>query len=180
LNGTWCFCGNNVTGQEVATPNCQVQMGCLANPERQCKPPQEESYLVITGSSAAGPTAGNRPPNAPTVPPGSYEPPVTVPQGSGVQLAWRDNGDPDGDALTFGLFVMRFDTSSETWIPAPSFGDESGNAAAIWIPGTSYTYTTQAGLQQGTSYSWGVIACEVNRTADQPCAWSGWSVFRVQ
>lgn len=196
FQANWCFCGNTITGNAVPATQCQQQVEtCLQNPGARCMRPGQEGFLVFAtaGVGQGGqtpqpapapppppPPSANRPPFPPTVPPGAYEPPVVVPYGGGVQLAWRDNGDPDGDALTFGLFVMLLDQASGTWIPAPSFRDAGGNPQAIWMNSTSYNYSTQAGLQSGAYYSWGVIACEVGRTAEQPCAWSGWSVFRTQ
>jgi hypothetical protein len=195
--GNWCFCGNNATGSEVPQTECQHQIvECLAKPGAWCQRPGTEGFLVFSAADVLRgatsnqpmpptpapppPPTANRPPNAPTVSPGAYEPPVVVPYGGGVQLAWTDNGDPDGDTLTFGVYVMQFDQATGQWVSAPSFRDQWGNPQAVWMSGTTHNYSTQAGLQQGTYYSWGVIACEVGRTADQPCAWSGWSVFRTQ
>ena len=179
-NAGWCFCGNSVTGTEVAADQCAGQQNCLLNPTARCQTPQWEGYMVFTTGSGNIVDPTNRPPNAPTVSPGAYEPPVAVPYGGGVQLAWRDNGDPDGDALTFGVFVMQFDPNTATWVPVSAFRDQYGNPAAQWISATSFTFSAQTGLQPGTSYSWGVIACEVGRGASDPCGWSGWSVFRTQ
>ncbi len=126
------------------------------------------------------PPQRNRPPNTPTVPPGTYEPPVAVPYGGSVELRWTDNGDPDGDALTFGVYVMQYVPTTGQWVSPAGFQDQSGNPIANWVSATSILFTAQAGLQPGTYYSWGVIACEVGRTADQPCPFSGWSWFRTQ
>ncbi|MGD2067571.1 MAG: hypothetical protein PVI57_02725 [Gemmatimonadota bacterium] len=128
------------------------------------------------GGGAPPPQTTNRPPNAPTVPAGTWDPPLTVAPGGSVQLAWRNNGDPDGDALTFGVYVQQHDPATQRWIPSPGFSDAAGNPVAVWMTGTSYSFTPQP----GTYYYWQVIVCEVGRTADQPCLASGWSWFRTR
>ena len=200
IQGGWCNCGRTVNGTRLPDAQCSVQADCLKDPTRRCQQRgQGQGYMVYsvdwnaqpapkseTGASTQPPPppppppSANRPPNPPTVPPGSYEPPFPTQYEGAIQLTWQNNGDPDGDALTFGVFAMQYDFNAGGWVPVPSFRDQSGNTIAAWTTDTVYTFTTQAGLRPATSYAWTVIACEVGRTADQQCAWSGWSVFRTQ
>lgn len=195
LEGPWCFCGNTVNGAQVAEGECRQQQSCLDTPVDACQWSSDSGYMIYTaatnvqpGRTASAeppppsppPSIGNRPPNAPGVDPGSYEPRFPVQYEGAIQLAWRDNGDPDGDALTFGVFIMQYDWASGAWVPVPTFTDQYGNTGAAWTRETVYTFTTQGGLRLGTHYAWTVIACEVNRGPTQQCVWSGWSVFATQ
>ncbi len=195
LNTGWCFCGNTINGTEVPASQCQRQQECLPNPAERCQRPQEEGYMIYRvggGGQASGgaaaqppppvppPTFANRPPNAPTVPAGGYEPPFPLQYEGAIQLTWQNNGDPDGDPLTFGVFIMEYDRSANAWVPVSSFRDEYGNTGAVWMSDTVFTFTTQAGLRAATYYAWIVIAREANRGPTQQCVWSGWSVFRTQ
>lgn len=79
----------------------------------------------------------------------------------------------------FGVYVQQWIPGTEQWVPSAGFRDSVGNPVGVWVTDTSYTFTAQAGLQAGTYYYWGVTVCEVGRTADQPCFFSGWSWFRT-
>ena len=104
---------------------------------------------------SSGPPPVNRPPLAPTLlgPPNVWEPALA--QGSGIELTWRHNGDPDGDALTSWLNILRWDPLAAMWREV--FAGE--------VPGTNFVFKREHGLlAERGYYAWGVASLETAAT----------------
>ena len=148
--------------------------------------PPSGATRVAAGSGAATPpttppvTGANRRPNAPSVQPGGWEPPFPIQYEGAYQMAWRNNGDPDGDVLTFGVIIWQYDWAGRRWMQVPTIRDQYGTYGMTWLKEDNYTFTRQNGLSPQTPYAWMVFACDLDRGASALCSWSGWQLFRTQ
>ena len=200
-NGRWCYCGNSVQGETVEQARCLGKMNCLVNLDAECYVNTELDHMVIDlnppagatvvqggggsagGTSTALPPAtasANRRPNPPTVQPGGWEQPFALQYEGAYQMTWRNNGDPDGDVLTFGLIIWQYDWANRRWVQLPNFRDQYGTNGMVWLRQDNFTFTTANGLSPRTHYAWMVFACDIDRGDDTLCSWSGWSLFRTQ
>lgn len=208
-NGGWCFCGNEVKGVGVDCGECLGKMNCLVgeNYVRKCYINTERNHMVIaldpsrenpsckvgaaatsaaaTGEAATGatqPTAStaNRRPFPPTVQPGGWEPPFPIEYEGAYQMSWRNNGDPDGDVLTFGVIIWQYDWTGRRWVQVPTIRDQYGTYGMTWLKEDNFTFTTDKGLSPRTHYAWMVWACDLGRGPAALCSWSGWELFRTQ
>ncbi len=203
-NGRWCYCGREVQGETVAPGKCAGKMNCLYNLESECYVNTEFDHMVVdlmppagattvTGGGGGGPDPGsgtpgtglppftaNRRPNPPTVQPGGWEPPFPLQYEGAYQMAWRNNGDPDGDVLTFGVIIWQYDWAGRRWMQVPTLRDQYGTYGMVWLPEDNYTFTVQNGLSPQTHYAWMVFACDLEKGPATLCSWSGWSLFRTQ
>ncbi len=123
---------------------------------------------------------GNRRPYPPTVQPGGYEPPFPIEYEGAYQMSWRNNGDPDGDVLTFGVIIWQYDWTGRRWVQVPTIRDQYGTYGMTWQKEDNFTFTTAKGLSPRTHYAWMVWACDLDKGASSLCSWSGWQVFRTQ
>lgn len=196
-NGRWCFCGNEVKGATLERGACLGKMNCLLPDKlnRRCYVNTEPDHMVIdidpparaapgvtglppvTQPSAAG---ANRRPHPPTVPAGGYDPPFPIQYEGAYQMSWRNNGDPDGDVLTFGVFIWQYDWSGRRWVQVPTIRDQYGTYGRTWLKQDNFTFTTAQGLSPKTHYAWMVFACDLDKGPATLCSWSGWSLFRTQ
>jgi hypothetical protein len=126
------------------------------------------------------PATGNRRPNPPTVQPGGYEPPFPIQYEGAYQMSWRDNGDPDGDVLTFGVIIWQYDWTGRRWVQVPTIRDQYGVYGMTWVREDHFTFTTRDGLSPQTHYAWMVFACDLGKGDAALCSWSGWGLFRTQ
>lgn len=205
-NGSWCYCGNEIGGSGVAPGLCNEKRNCLANQRAlnsKCYVNTEASHMIVdlnppAGATAIGsggavapsgggapavqppPSAGNRRPNPPTVQPGGYEPPFPLQYEGAYQMAWRNNGDPDGDVLTFGVIIWQYDWTGRRWMQMPGIRDQYGTYGMTWLKDDNYTFTTRNGLSPQTHYAWMVFACDLGKGDAALCSWSGWGLFRTQ
>ncbi len=201
-NGRWCYCGNQFKGKNVERGNCAGKMNCLYDLESRCYVNTEPDHMVVdltppagatgggggvgAGTSVAAPTtppsasSANRRPNPPAVQPGGWEPPFPLRYEGAFQMAWRNNGDPDGDVLTFGLIIWQYDWTGRRWMQLPTIRDQYGTYGMVWLNDDNYTFTTQNGLSPQTHYAWMVFACDLGKGSEALCSWSGWSLFRTQ
>ena len=203
LSGGWCFCGNEIGGTPVADGLCLGKMACLQNLTGRCYVNTEPDHMVVDLAPPAGPVAtggggavapsggvapttqppppgANRRPNPPTVQPGGYEPPFPLQYEGAYQMSWRNNGDPDGDVLTFGLIIFQYDWTGRRWMQMPSIRDQYGTYGMAWLKEDNYTFTTRNGLSPQTHYAWMVFACDLGKGDAALCSWSGWGLFRTQ
>jgi hypothetical protein len=200
-SGNWCFCGNQINGAAVQEGFCQGMRACLDPPTKKCNPGIEPDRMVFdltppagaTTVSGGGATAGgaptsqqppvvgaNRRPNPPTVQPGGWEPPFPLQYEGAYQMSWRNNGDPDGDVLTFGLIIWQYDWTRRQWMQMPGIRDQYGTYGMTWLREDNYTFTTRNGLSPQTHYAWMVFACDLGKGDAALCSWSGWGLFRTQ
>ena len=182
---------------------CAGKSNCLLSPTERCYVPQERDHMVIdlepppgtavTGggggvSSGGGaapttqppPATGNQRPRAPTVQAGGYDPPFPIGYEGAYQMTWRNNGDPDGDVLTFGLIIWQYDWSRRMWMQMPGIRDQYGTYGMVWLRDDNYTFTMANGLSPRTHYAWMVFACDLDKGDAALCSWSGWGLFRTQ
>ena len=199
-NGRWCYCGNQIQGQTLDRGACAGKLNCLYNLESQCYVNTELDHMVVDLTPPAGattvkgggsdggdtpttqpPASGeNRRPNPPTVQPGDWEPPFPLQYEGAYQMSWRNNGDPDGDVLTFGVIIWQYDWTGRRWMQVPTIRDQYGTYGMTWLKEDSYTFTMQNGLSPRTHYAWMVFACDLGRGDAALCSWSGWGLFRTQ
>jgi len=201
-NGRWCYCGTNFQGKTLERGACAGKMNCLADERAlnsQCyvnteldhmvvdlNPPARAARPVGGGGGAPPPAApppaagANRRPNPPTVQPGGWDPPFPLQYEGAYQMTWRNNGDPDGDVLTFGLIIWQYDWTRRQWMQMPGIRDQYGTYGMVWLRDDVYTFTTANGLSPRTHYAWMVFACDLDRGDDALCSWSGWGLFRTQ
>ena len=195
-NGRWCYCGSSITGETVDRGLCLGKMNCLVNLAAECYVNTEPDHMVIDLNPPAGATtvnpggvatavppaapAGNRRPNPPTVQPGGWDQPFPLQYEGAYQMSWRNNGDPDGDVLTFGLIIWQYDWNNRRWVQLPTIRDQYGTLGMVWQRNDNFTFTTANGLSPQTHYAWMVFACDLDRGEDALCSWSGWSLFRTQ
>lgn len=113
---------------------------------------------------ATPPPQTNRPPNAPTLlsPPNTYAPGVSP---YSVTLQWQNNGDPDGDPLSFEIQVYLWEPSTREWRYVSRY---TGNGTYLTIPG---------GSAPQTYYAWRVFAMDGNKRSNPWYAVSAWSVY---
>ncbi|HXG30667.1 MAG TPA: LCCL domain-containing protein [Thermodesulfobacteriota bacterium] len=97
----------------------------------------------------------NRPPNPPTPisPPNTWDKWSPAIDPSSVTFRWIDNGDPDGDPVSFYINVFRYDPSSQKW--TLTYND--------WVRGTSVTLKN---LEPGSYYGWRVYAIDQGQHSD--------------
>jgi len=182
--GNWCFCGNEYRAEAVpqlAAGNCRQQADCLLKPGEPCAT-SEPGQLIVQiggGQSPPPPQNVNRMPHVVGLDPGGSEPAFPLRYEGAVQFAWQNNGDPDGDPLTFGVFIMYFDFARRTWVQLPSIQDVYGTYGMVWVTDPYFTFTLQQGLRANMYYAWRVFACDVTRGTDTLCSMSGWSFFRT-
>jgi hypothetical protein len=206
-NGRWCFCGNQIQGATIERGACAGKMVCLADERAinsQCYINTVFDHMVVdltppagtttvggggggTGGGGVGatasrppPAAGNRRPNAPTVQPGGWDPPFPLQYEGAYQMTWRNNGDPDGDVLTFGLIIWQYDWTRRQWMQMPGIRDQYGTYGMVWLRDDVYTFTMANGLSPRTHYAWMVFACDLDKGDATLCSWSGWGLFRTQ
>jgi hypothetical protein len=201
--GNWCHCGDVIGGATVAPGLCAGKSNCLLTPTERCYVPEEHDYMVIdldppagaavTGGGGAAtpggvaaptyqppPATGNRRPNPPTVRQGGWESPFPLGYEGAYQMTWRNNGDPDGDVLTFGLIIWQYDWTRRQWMQMPGIRDQYGTYGMVWLRDDNYTFTTANGLSPRTHYAWMVFACDLDKGDAALCSWSSWGLFRTQ
>jgi hypothetical protein len=202
-NGRWCYCGKQFNGKNLERGACAGKMACLADYQAlnsQCYVNTELDHMVVDLNPPAGgtgygggtggtagttvatppPATGNRRPNPPTVQPGGYEPPFPIQYEGAYQMSWRDNGDPDGDVLTFGVIIWQYDWTGRRWVQVPTIRDQYGVYGMTWVREDHFTFTTRDGLSPQTHYAWMVFACDLGKGDAALCSWSGWGLFRTQ
>ncbi len=144
-----------VLGRDARVYICTDCVGQVAPP-----PPQP----------TVAPPQVNRPPNAPTVEPGGFEPPFPIGYEGAIHLSWRNNGDPDGDPLAFWIEIWFWHPTQGQWVQMRS----------EWVTGTTtYTLTINNGLVANIHYAWRVAACDTGRRSDPWFVWSNYSVFKT-
>jgi hypothetical protein len=126
------------------------------------------AYSRWHGSFAFGsfgpPPQANRPPNPPTLtgPPNTYAPAVSP---YDVTLRWQNNGDPDGDPVSFEIQVYLWDTTTGQWKYISRY---SGNGTSLLVP---------SGSAPNAYYAWRVFAIDPNKRSNPWYAASSWSVY---
>ncbi len=115
----------------------------------------------------------NRPPNAPTPlgPANAWNPPVISNPGQrvpSVRLSWRDNGDPDGDALAFWVHINRWNATTRSWQTVfRGYAPERNG----------FTFQRQHGLADVGHYQWTVVAGDPARRSNPAGAACPWQHF---
>lgn len=165
-----CPVGASAGTRQTGAASGTLQTGTTAGTQQSgaVAPPQQP-----------GPMA-NRRPYPPTVQPGGYEPPFPIEYEGAYQMTWRNNGDPDGDVLTFGVIIWQYDWTGRRWIQVPTIRDQYGTYGMTWLKEDSFTFTTTKGLSPRTHYAWMVWACDLDKGPASLCSWSGWQLFRTQ
>jgi hypothetical protein len=190
MENVWCFCGNEIepSARVLDRAYCATQEAALKQPGSPWGTPTSEGkmvYTVATGSAPpaaaapAAPPAPNRPANAPTVEVRGWEPPFPLREEGAVILNWRNNGDPDGDPVSFILLIYQFDGAQRRWVPVSSLRDPFGNPGGVWTNQTAYTFTMQSGLQANAYYAWIVGACDQRGNTWGNCVFSSWTYLRT-
>jgi len=131
---------------------------------------------LITAGTAVGldidPYRNNRPPNAPTPvsPANNAEVMLRNPKAD-VQLTWRDNGDPDGDDVSFVVDVRYFDPVEGTWKQAYRQPlAETSSTFSLSNTGTPGNYAYLA---------WRVFAVDSSNRSEPAFSAGEWSVFKA-
>jgi hypothetical protein len=132
--------------------------------------PWSGSFTFVRGGTITQPQQANRAPNAPTLlsPPntyGTWSPPIS----SSVTLQWQNNGDPDGDSVSFYIDIWKWDSNSRQWVIAYPIDQ-------LLVNGTSYTLN----LQPNTYYAWRVLAADTTRRSSPWYTATNWFGFLTQ
>jgi len=86
-----------------------------------------------------------------------------------LNLRWRNNGDPDGERVTFYVDTMYWDVYSRTWKPAVK-----------QTVSTTYCPVTFNGSPGSSVYlAWRVYAMDATRRSRPWYSVTGWSIFQV-
>ncbi len=119
------------------------------------------SFVFVGSMPPQQPT--NRPPNAPTLlsPPNSYSPAISP---SSITLQWQNNGDPDGDPVSFYLQIYIYNATSRQWQAAYE----------NWV---NATYVTLPPWTPNAYFAWRVYAADPNKRSNPWYTVSGWSTF---
>jgi hypothetical protein len=161
-NGTLTFTAPSQPGQYEFRLFCCNGYELLA---------RSNPFTVAASGSGGGNNGGsggqpNRPPFAPTlVSPAnncSWNPAALDP--SSVTLQWANNGDPDGDAVTFEVDLQQYNAYTGQWV----------TVLQKVVAGTALTVTN---LQLGSYYNWVVFAMDLNKRSNPWFARSGVSCF---
>ncbi|MBI1744485.1 fibronectin type III domain-containing protein [Candidatus Acetothermia bacterium] len=122
-------------------------------------------------NGGGGPGGGNggqvnQPPLAPTLlsPANNCNWNLAALDPSSVTLQWANNGDPDGDAVTFEVDLQQYNGTTRQWV----------TVLQKVVTGTALTVTN---LQPGASYDWVVFAMDLNKRSNPWFTRSGISCF---
>lgn len=86
-----------------------------------------------------------------------------------LQLRWRNNGDPDGERVTFYVDTIYWDVYSRTWKPAVK-----------QTVSTTYCPVTFNGSPGSSVYlAWRVYAMDATKRSRPWYSVTGWSIFQV-
>lgn len=155
--GNWCYCGGELIGTAIA-PTASSKDRCGQN---------LNVYRPVDGTVT--PPTNNQPPRAPTVNPGSWDPPFPVGLEGAIQLTWQDNGDPDGDPMSFWIEIWWWNAAETKWVML----------TAEWAHLGNYTLTTDRGLVPNIYYMWRVAAVDWQKRSNPWFTYSGFSQFKT-
>lgn len=153
----WCFCGGKIKGTP-ATPAGSGSNRC------------ENTITVYQRSDGTQPpTSTNQRPRAPTVNPGGWDPPFPVSLEGAIQLTWQNNGDPDGDPVTFWIEIWWWNAQQNNWVLL----------TAEWANEGYFTLTTARGLVPDIYYAWRVAAVDSLHRSNPWFSYSTISAFKT-
>lgn len=163
--GNWCFCGGEITGSAVAvTGSAGDRCGGSLNVYRRGTGVVQQPPGPVTQ-----PRPPNQPPRVPTVGPGGWEPPFPVGREGAIQLTWQNNGDPDGDLVSFWIEIWWWNAQQNQWVML----------TAQWANEGNFTLTTANGLVPNIYYAWRVAAVDTFRLSNPWYVYSVASTFRT-